>query len=156
MKMSLLIASPLKDSSIEQQVADYLKRASVKHVCVFTEVKGEKMPPGADIATALDREAARLVAKANPQHWWIALDPGGVSLTSEEFCQTITQAENRSVPGIVFFIGSAYGLAPSLVQSCGLRLSLSKMTFPHQLAVLMLSEQIYRAASIATGGPYHK
>ncbi|NUN15549.1 MAG: 23S rRNA (pseudouridine(1915)-N(3))-methyltransferase RlmH [Myxococcales bacterium] len=156
MKMSLLIASPLKDPWIEQRVTDYLKRASVKHHCVFTEVKGEKIPPGGDVAVALDKEATRLVEKANPQHWWVALDADGVSMSSEEFCHTVLQAENRSVPGMVFFVGSAYGLAPSLVKSCGLRLSLSKMTFPHQLAVLMLAEQIYRAASLATGSPYHK
>ena len=57
---------------------------------------------------------------------------------------------------MAFWIGSAYGLAPSLVQTADLSLSLSSMTFPHQLAVTMLAEQLYRAHAIASGSPYHK
>jgi 23S rRNA (pseudouridine1915-N3)-methyltransferase len=77
-------------------------------------------------------------------------------LTSPQLSKKMEDAAARGSSEIVFLIGSSYGLHPTLKQRADARISFSRMTFPHQLARVMLLEQIYRAAQIAHGAPYHK
>ena len=77
-------------------------------------------------------------------------------LSSEELSEKIDSFCLQGKSTIAFIIGSSYGLAPSLKQRADLKLSMSRMTFPHRLAKIMLCEQIYRALNISAGGKYHK
>lgn len=86
----------------------------------------------------------------------VALDERGSAMTSVEFAQELSRARDAATPDFSFLIGGAEGLDPTLLQAADLRLSFGKMVWPHQLVRVMLHEQLYRAATILTGGPYHK
>ena len=83
----------------------------------------------------------------------VTLNENGKSFTSQEFSKKIINCQNQN---ITFAIGGASGLSPSLNDSASWQLSLSPLTFPHEIARLLLIEQLYRAKTISQGGPYHK
>ena len=80
----------------------------------------------------------------------------GKQLSSEELSQTLDNAALRGKSTVVFVIGGSYGLSGEVKSRADLRLSMSRMTFPHTLARVILTEQIYRAFEISSGGKYHK
>ena len=86
----------------------------------------------------------------------VALCPQGQMLDSEQFAGQISAWQNTGVSRVAFLIGGSNGLSRELAGSAGLRLSLSRMTWPHHMARAMLLEQIYRAFTIIEGGKYHK
>lgn len=86
----------------------------------------------------------------------VALDARGAQLSSESFAERLAEWRDQSVGEVCFVIGGADGLAESLTGKANLVLSLGKMTWPHQLARVMLAEQLYRAMTIILGHPYHR
>lgn len=102
-------------------------------------------------------EEARLLLRAVPDGWALcALDERGEGLTSPRFADRIAGWRDQGRPGLALVIGGADGLAPELTGRADLTLSLGAMVWPHMLVRAMLSEQLYRAASILSGGPYHR
>lgn len=101
------------------------------------------------------REGDRLLAAVPRGALAVALSPAGQSQTSEEFARRLAawQENGRS---IAFILGGADGLDAGVLQHCELTLSLSPLTFPHELARLILLEQLYRGATILRGTPYHR
>ena len=77
-------------------------------------------------------------------------------MTSEEFAEMIDEAATRGHSAITFIIGSSHGLSPKVKSAAHVKLSMSKMTFPHKLARVMLFEAVYRAGEIIVGSKYHK
>ena len=108
-------------------------------------------PSPAQVAAALEKEAALAQQKLPKGAALAALCVEGKQLSSEGFAAWLEQQGETAL-----LIGSSHGLAGQLKQQAQLKLSLSEMTFPHQLARVMLLEQIYRASQIQTGGKYHK
>jgi 23S rRNA (pseudouridine1915-N3)-methyltransferase len=100
-----------------------------------------------------EREARALLAALPKQRRLIALAPDGKSVTSEVFARRL---EAWSVPCAVFVVGGPLGLHPSVLVAADAALSLSAMTLPHELARVVLAEQVYRAVTILRGVPYHK
>ena len=86
----------------------------------------------------------------------IAMCIEGAQLSSEELAKKLEEAAVGGAGTVNFFIGSSFGLDPEIKRRCSLRFSISKMTLPHQLARVVLAEQIYRAFSINAGAKYHK
>jgi 23S rRNA (pseudouridine1915-N3)-methyltransferase len=86
----------------------------------------------------------------------VALEERGQSLTSDDFARLLADWRDAGQPGVSFALGGADGHAPELRESARLRLSLSSMTFPHGLARVVLMEQLYRAATMLAGHPYHR
>ena len=111
--------------------------------------------PGGRFSDAHVREReARTLQEALPERCHvIALSPDGRSLTTESFTRRL---EQWSQPLAAFVVGGPLGLDPAFRKTAGIVLSLSPMTFPHELARVMLAEQIYRAVTILRGVPYHK
>jgi 23S rRNA (pseudouridine1915-N3)-methyltransferase len=104
-------------------------------------------------AHVMEREARSLQEALPERSRLIALAPEGLSLTTEEFARRM---EGWSAPRAVFVVGGPLGLAPSILHVAHATVSLSAMTLPHELARVVLFEQIYRAVTILRGVPYHK
>lgn len=103
----------------------------------------------------LVREGERLLARVPQGSELIVLDVAGEPLSSEAFAARIGQRMTEGVSSLTFLIGGAFGLSPDVRSAARLRLSLSKMTFTHQMARVLLIEQIYRAFKILRGEKYH-
>ncbi|MBD5552738.1 MAG: 23S rRNA (pseudouridine(1915)-N(3))-methyltransferase RlmH [Desulfovibrio sp.] len=101
------------------------------------------------------QEAGRLLAALAACDLPVALDQSGRQWTSPAFAQFLRDCDERLLKRPAFIIGGPYGLAPEVVAACRERLSLSAMTWPHELARVLLFEQLYRAESILRGYPYH-
>lgn len=101
-------------------------------------------------------EAAALAAALDPRLLIAALDEGGRSPTSEAFAADLGGRRDAGAAGVVFVIGGADGLADEILRRAELRIAFGAMTWPHQIVRLLLAEQIYRAATILAGHPYHR
>jgi 23S rRNA (pseudouridine1915-N3)-methyltransferase len=138
-RIKLLSVGKTKESWLEEAVSDYVKRLSSQVVFEFIWVKDD----------------AQLEEKISKEPHAILLDPQGTSMTSEEFSQFLFKEIERGNSRIALVIGGPEGLSDTLRKQFPL-ISLSKMTFTHQIARLILLEQIYRAFEIARGSQYHK
>jgi 23S rRNA (pseudouridine1915-N3)-methyltransferase len=104
----------------------------------------------------MEAEAA-LLARALPEGaFLVALDERGRMMTSPDFAATVAQVRDGGRQDVAFLIGGADGLSPALRARADLALSFGPMVWPHMLARVMLAEQLYRAATILSGGPYHR
>lgn len=141
-------------------VAEYAKRlggyCDFRIIELPEETVREKNASPAAIAKALDKEGDHILANLRKGAALVALCIEGKELSSEELAARIADAAQSGAGDMAFVIGSSHGLAPKVKQAAVLRMSMSRMTFPHQLARLMLTEQLYRAFSINAGAKYHK
>lgn len=141
-------------------VAEYAKRlggyCDFRIIELPEETVREKNASPAAIAKALDKEGDHILANLRKGAALVALCIEGKELSSEELATRIADAAQSGAGDMAFVIGSSHGLAPKVKQAAALRMSMSRMTFPHQLARLMLTEQLYRAFSINAGAKYHK
>jgi 23S rRNA (pseudouridine1915-N3)-methyltransferase len=104
----------------------------------------------------ISEEAAHLADAIPDGAAVVALDEHGESLASEALAQRIGRWRDQGRPALVFLIGGPDGLAPALLAKADLRLAFGRMTWPHQLARIMILEQLYRAIAILSGHPYHR
>lgn len=125
------------------------RRTPVREVAVKVRGKGD----GAD---RLRAEGEALLAALPEPVWRVALDPGGRSLTSEELAAELSRLKRDWPHPVAFLLGSDLGLAPEVLAAARTRLSLGPMTLSHELARVVLYEQLYRAASIEAGTGYHR
>ena len=159
MKITIICVGKIKEKFYRDAVAEYEKRLSAYCRLVCTEIKEEKLPDDpsqAQTEAAMKKEGERILAVLPQKSKKIALCVEGKQLSSEEFSSLIKNAENSGFSQISFIIGGAFGLSEEVKKVCDFRLSLSKMTFTHRFARILLLEQIYRAENIAAGGKYHK
>jgi 23S rRNA (pseudouridine1915-N3)-methyltransferase len=109
-----------------------------------------------DAATRIHEEAAAISALIPEKAVIVALDERGSSVDSASFARHIGKWRDQSVPHNVFVIGGADGLSPELRRKATLSIAFGSATWPHQMVRVMLLEQIYRAATILAGHPYHR
>src|ERR1700749_4473375 len=109
-----------------------------------------------DAATRMAEEAAAMTAAIPDKSVLVALDERGDNLRSEAFAKHLGRRPDDTVANTVFAIGGADGLSPDLRRRAKLRLAFGSATWPHQMVRVMLLEQIYRAATILAGHPYHR
>ncbi len=159
MKITVLCVGKLKEKYLVEGIKEYTKRMTPYARVDIDEVADEPCPENASLALEekiRQKEADKLLKKLRPDTFLITLDLKGKMLSSEEMAGKI---QDLAIPGksdLTFIIGGSIGLAPSLVQRANLLLSLSNLTFPHQLVRLLLIEQIYRWFKIIHKEPYHK
>jgi 23S rRNA (pseudouridine1915-N3)-methyltransferase len=139
-RIRILAVGKVRKSWVQEGVALYLKRLPG---LVVTELRDSTMAKEAEVIAAALRPDERLVL----------LTEEGTTYNSVAFAQQLRDSGSER---LAFVIGGADGLDPALKARANWRLSLSPMTFPHELARLLLLEQLYRATSILQGGPYHK
>lgn len=159
LSITLICTGRLREPHYLAACAEYEKR--LKALCAFEiiELPEEKLPKNpsqAQILSALKKEAAEAERHIPASAAKVALCVEGRELSSTELADYLDDCANTGRSRICFIIGSSYGLDEGFKQGCDLRLSMSRMTFPHHLARVMLSEQIYRALGITGGSRYHK
>ena len=158
MKVTLIAPEGLKEKYLREATDEYIKRlhgfCDLK-IAEFSPFKLPDKPSESQIAAALDREAEQILKRIPSGSRTAALCIEGKMLSSEELAAEIRAADNSGTP-FTFIIGSSHGLAEQVKRSADIRLSFSKMTFPHQLFRVLLLEQLYRAYKINSGGAYHK
>lgn len=140
---------------IADAIADFEKRVS--HYFSFESVGVKETPyKGQSISQLLDDEGKRLLARVPTHNELIALHRPGKQWSSEALAEHLSNASVRSVAGVTFVIGGAYGLSAEIIARADRLFSLSAMTLTHDLARLILTEQLYRAGTIMRAEPYHK
>lgn len=157
MTINLIVIGKLKEDYLKSACAEYIKRLS--RYCTFElheldEFRLSENPSEKEIESALQKEALNI--KKYAKGMIIPLCIEGKQLSSVQFSEKISYAGVSGFSTVTFIIGSSFGLAPEIKSMGNFKLSMSYMTFPHQLARVMLLEQIYRAFQIAEGGKYHK
>ena len=147
MKITILCVGKIKEKFYRDAVAEYEKRLS--RYCRFevTEVADEKTP---------DHASENMEQYLKEGAYVIALAIEGKQLDSVELSQKIDTLGTSGISHIIFVIGGSLGLAERILKRADYKLSFSKMTFPHQLMRVILSEQIYRSYRIINHEPYHK
>ncbi len=159
LKVSIICVGKLKEKYLKDAVAEYSKR--LQAFCKFDiiEVDEEKTtdaPNNAQIENILNSEGKRILSKIDRSAKIVAMCIEGKQRSSEKFADFISESAVNGVSSIAFIIGGSWGLSNEVKQRADVKLSMSEMTFPHQLARVMLCEQIYRAFSINSGTKYHK
>ena len=159
MKVTIIAVGKIKEHYLKEGIEEYSKRLS--RFCDLRIIEAADEPAPDDLSAAREeqiksREASRVLGKVKDGDYLIVLDVKGAKKSSEEFAEVLKNCMISGNSSITFVIGGSLGLAPELIRKANVRLSLSDMTFPHQLTRLILLEQIYRAFKIINGETYHK
>lgn len=154
MRISLLVIGRPRHAGLADAIRDYETRAARYWPLDVIEVK-EESGRGLTPALVMDREAGRLVERIPSDAQVIACDPGGESMDSSRWASWL-QDQRENARSVAFVIGGAHGLGEAVRSRSARRLSLASWTLPHEVARLVLSEQLYRAGTIIRGEPYHK
>ncbi len=157
--VTLICVGRLKERFYLDACAEYAKR--LKAYCRFelVELPEQRLPENpsaAQISDSLHKEGEQILGKAPKGAWLCVLTPEGKQLSSEQLADVLSGVKSGGKSSACFVIGSSFGLDPAVKARADLRLSMSKMTFPHHLARVMALEQLYRAESIQAGSKYHK
>lgn len=157
-QVTVITVGNLKESYWREAVAEYEKRLSAFCKPTLLQLKEAKLPDDpseGEIRAALADEGARILAAMPPRSFRIALCVEGKQFSSEELAARLESLliENGN---LCLVIGSSHGLSEEVKAACQLRLSVSRLTFPHQMMRVLLLEVLYRAFSIMRGTKYHK
>ena len=156
--VTIITVGSLKEGYLREAVAEYKKRLSQYARVEEIELKEERINDEnnrAEIESALSKEADKIIAAIPKDALKIALCVEGKQYTSEELAKLVGDGNDRGGK-IAFVIGSSYGLSEKVKKECDVRLSFSKLTFPHQLMKVVLFEAVYRSFTILHGKRYHK
>ena len=159
LNITIACIGKLKEAYWRDACAEYAKRLQgfcKLNVVQLDEVRLPDNPSEALIEAALQTEGERLLAHIPTGAAVIALCIEGKPLSSTQLSEQLSKWTVEGISHVVMIIGSSFGLSAAVKQAAKLRLSMSPMTFPHQLARVMVLEQVYRALQIAAGGKYHK
>ena len=148
--VKLICVGKMREKFYIDAFSEYSKRlgAYCRFECVeLAETRLPDAPSPKEIGNALDKEAAEIMKNIPQDAYLAAMCVEGIQMASEELAELVTRQA---------LSGRSYGISPSVKKRADIRLSMSKMTFPHHLARVMLAEQIYRAFKINEGSRYHK
>ena len=159
LNITIIALGKLKEQYLRDASAEYQKRLSTLCKLNIVELTPEKLsdnPSQKEIENALNSEAKKIIEKIPKGAKIYSMCIEGKQRSSEELSAEIDNLALEGVSNIVFIIGGSFGLSDEVKRLSHFRLSMSKMTFPHQIARIMLLEQIYRAMQISIGTKYHK
>jgi 23S rRNA (pseudouridine1915-N3)-methyltransferase len=155
MKITLLYLGKPDTDIFRAGIADFESRIRRYLPFEVIQVPPVKYPSSAGIREKKTLESAKLNQQLNPADIVILLDENGKEMTSAIFADYLVKLQNRHGKRLVFIIGGPYGFDEVLRERSVGTVSLSKMTFPHQMARLVFLEQLYRACTIINHEPYH-
>ena len=155
MKIILLVIGKTDAAYIQEGMDIYLKR--LKHYINFTVEVVPDIKKGKNMSSELQKikEGELILSKMGPGKELHLFDEGGTSYSSKSFAAFIDQKMLNSVKELVFAVGGPYGFSEEVYVRANSQISLSKLTFSHQMVRLLCVEQIYRAFTILKGEPYH-
>ena len=159
MKITILCVGKIKEKFYRDAIEEYAKRLSRYCKLEIIEVSDEKTPDHASevVETQIkEKEAERMEKYIKEDAYVCALAIDGNQLDSVQLSEKIERIGTGGTSHIIFLIGGSLGMADRLLKQADMKLSFSKMTFPHQLMRVILLEQMYRAYRIINGEPYHK
>lgn len=155
MKISLILVGKTTDSIVEKGIEKYLKRMKRYiqfKVEIIPALKNTKNMNEAEIKL---KEGDLILNKLNSSDFLVLLDEKGKEMTSIQFASFIEKSMLQSVKNLVFVVGGAYGFSDVVYKKANQKISLSQMTFSHQIIRMIFLEQIYRAFTIINNEPYH-
>jgi 23S rRNA (pseudouridine1915-N3)-methyltransferase len=159
MRIKIISVGKIKEKFYVQAISEYTKRLSAYCKIESLEVSDEKCPEQLsekEMIQVKEKEGLRILSKIKDQDYVIALAIDGKMLSSEALSKHLNDLGIQGKSDLAFVIGGSLGLSDAVLQRANYKLSFSKMTFPHQLMKVILTEQIYRAFKIMKGEPYHK
>lgn len=157
--INFIVLGKLKEKYMKEFSAEYEKRLSGYCKLTVTELEPVKLsdnPPEQEIKNALAKETQMIKAKISKNSFVFSMCIEGKQMSSEELSKKLEDIALSGKNNITFIIGSSFGLSDEIKQMSDYKFSMSKMTFPHKLARIMLIEQVYRALSITNNAKYHK
>ncbi len=157
--ITLICMGKLKEKFYTSAAEEYCKRLrgfADFELLELPETRLPENPNETEIAQGLKKEAELIRTKIPKGSWFCVLTPEGKQQSSEELAATLAAVKQSGRSSACFLIGSSFGIDPSIKQMADCKLSMSRMTFPHHLARIMVLEQLYRAESIQAGTKYHK
>lgn len=158
MKFTFLTIGKIKEKWMRQGIDEYLKRLSPIAKVEILSPDEEKMPENPSPALkekVMEKEGEKLLKYLKDEEFLILLDLKGKPVTSEELAHIIRQKMVSGTSHFFFMIGGPYGNGENIRKRANLKISISAMTFTHQMARLILAEQVYRAMKIIRHEPYH-
>ena len=156
MKIKIIALGKIKEKFLKDGIDEFLKRLKPYTSIEIIELNPIEIKDENLTQKTLEQEAIKILECIKPDSYVITLEILGKQLSSEDFAQKINEISISGINELVFIIGSSCGIAPTVSQRANYKLSISKMTFLHQFARLLLVEQIYRAFKILKGETYHK
>lgn len=156
MKIKIIALGKIKEKFLKDGIEEFLKRIKPYSPIEIFEISPIEIKDENLTSKILEQEGEKILAQIKPNSYVITLEISGANFSSEKFAQKLDEIVNQGYSEIVFVIGSSCGLSSSVSDRADLKLSLSRMTFLHQFARLILIEQIYRAFKIQKGETYHK
>ena len=152
MRFRIIWVGKTRDARLRALIDDYAERLSHFVRCEVTEIKEF----GRTDKTGIDKETRRISDALRPGSFTVLLDPEGAEWTSHELAAQVKNWEGSGVKEVAFVIGGPNGLGPELLARADKRWSLSRLTLTHEMARVLLLEQLYRAFTIVHGLPYQK
>ena len=156
MNIKIIAVGKLKEKYTKAAVDEFTKRLSTYCSLSLVEIPAQEIKDNNLAKKYMEIEGEKILASIKPEAYVITLEIPGKALSSEDFAQKIKQLSNEGHNEIVFVIGGANGLSSEVSTRANFKLSLSKMTFTHQLVRIFLYEQIYRAFKIINNENYHR
>jgi len=154
-RLEFLFPGKTRESYLAAGIDDFRRRLA-NYAEVEIKVLKEVRPGRKPDPQVRQEEGQALLARLAPKTLAVVLDPGGRALTSEELADRLADWEESGRRHLSFLVGGALGLAPEVLARADYTLSLSRLTFTHEMARLLLLEQLYRAFNIRSGTGYHK
>lgn len=156
MKIKIIALGKIKEKFLQDGINEFLKRLTPYTSMEIIELSPIEIKDENLTQKVLEQEGEKILAQIKPNTFVITMEIDGANLSSEKFANKIQEISNQGIGELVFVIGSSCGISKAVSQRANFKLSLSKMTFLHQFARLLLIEQLYRAFKILKGETYHK
>ena len=156
MKIKIIALGKIKEKFLKEGIAEFLKRLTPYSPVEIIELAAIEIKDENLTEKILDEEGEKILAHIKPQSYVITLEINGKQLSSEDFSKKLDELINGGIQELIFVIGSSCGISKNVSQRADFKMSMSKMTFLHQFARLILVEQIYRGFKIMRNETYHK
>lgn len=155
MNIKLLAVGKTDDKNLQALIEEYVKRVSfyIKFdVEIIPDIKNAK---NLSVIQQKEKEGSLILSKVSPSDWLILLDEKGKSFSSTQFADFLQKRMNSGIKNLLFVIGGPYGFSDEVYAKANGKISLSSMTFSHQMVRLFFIEQLYRGYTILRNEPYH-